>query len=569
MFAVSSSEFAGLPDFIEKVRTTATDSESSVFTSNMDELRKWCTEQGMSVHYSKTPVGVFYTLKYDRAKLNVDKYGTLGRFRSVVFDHTGKICSIAPPKMLKIDDTLQNVAVNSAGGYLNAEEYVEGVMFNLFHYEGAWCVATKSCVGEVSYDHMDESTSDKGAVVDEETSLVEGEVLADSGADAGAGAGAAAGTVFQRLPVQEVLRRRICDSLSLLTNGLKSVPTQYCYSFVLQHPKNQIVNMITEPKIFLIAVYELSVVDGTTNAVRLDRDIFSTSFSGAVFHMPSSLTCVADSTDDTTATFTPHTVADYCRMYGSQETMGATLPGVVFRDGDTGVCYKQRNPKYESVKKRKGMEQKLLSQFLYLRKDRNIDEYLKYHPQHNKVFHEFRERLHEYTLRLYVAYIDHYVKKDNKPLKDYPRELKTHMYKIHYTLFLATMKEAGAFVTKHTVINYVNNLAPAQQLACLNLISSPSSSTVGEQRVKRFGNPNSDNTSRDYQRGRGGSTLAERGGFRTSRGNSRAQDTVVLTRTMSSSDAGAGQRGKKYNGQSSGVVRVHNQFSGLNAEESS
>ena len=560
MFTVSSSEFAGLPDFIEKVRTSATDSESSVFTSNMDELRKWCTEQGMSVHYSKTPVGVFYTLKYDRAKLNVDKYGTLGRFRSVVFDHTGKICSIAPPKMLKIDYTLQNVAVNSAGGYLHAEEYVEGVMFNLFYYEGAWRVATKSCVGEVSYDHMGELMSDKGAVVDEETSLAEGEASTDAGAGAGAGA------VFQRLPVQEVLRRRICDSLSLLTNGLKTVPTQYCYSFVLQHPKNQIVNMITEPKIFLIAVYELSVVDGTTNAVRLDRDIFSTSFSGAVFHMPSSLTCVADSTDDTTATFTPHTVADYCRMYGSQETIGATLPGVVFRDGDTGVCYKQRNPKYESVKKRKGMEQKLLSQFLYLRKDRNIDEYLKHHPQHNMVFNDFRERLHEYTLRLYVAYIDHYVKKDSKPLKDYPRELKTHMYKIHYNVFLATMKEAGAFVTKHTVINYVNNLAPAQQLACLNLISTGSSSSTGEH-VTRFGNPSK--YSRDYQRGRGGSTLAERGGFRTSRGNSRAQDTVVLTRTISSSDAGAGQRGKKYNGPSSGVVRVHNQFAGLNAEESS
>lgn len=562
MFTVSSSEFTGLPDFVEKVRAASTDPESSVFTSNMDELRKWCTEQGMAFHYSKTPLGVFYTLKYDRAKLNVDKYSTLGRFRSVVFDHTGKICSIAPPKMLKLDETLHSVAVNSAGGYLHAEEYVEGVMFNLFYHEGAWCIATKSCVGDVSYDHMGELTSDKGVVADEETSQVEREASTDTVAVAGPGAGA----VFQRLPVQEVLRRRICDSLSLLTSGLKSVPTQYCYSFVLQHPKNQIVNVITEPKIFLIAVYELSLVDGTTNAVRLDRDIFSTSFSGAVFHMPSSLTCVADSTDDTTATFTPHTVADYCRMYGSQETIGATLPGVVFRDGDTGVCYKQRNPKYESVKKRKGMEQKLLSQFLYLRKDRNIDEYLKYHPQHNKVFNDFRERLHEYTLSLYSAYIDHYVKKDNKPLKDYPRELKTHMYKIHYDVFLATMKEAGAFVTKHTVINYVNNLAPAQQLACLNLISTGSSSSTGEH-VTRFGNPSK--SSRDYRSGRGSSTLAERGGFRTSRGNSSAQDAVVLTRTMSSSGSGSGLRGKKYDGPSTGVVRVHNRFSGLTTDESS
>jgi hypothetical protein len=42
------------------------------------------------------------------------------------------------------------------------------------------------------------------------------------------------------------------------------------------------------------------------------------------------------------------------------------------------------------------------------------------------------------------------------------------MYKLHYDVYLATLKETGAFVTKHTVINYVNVLAVAQQLACLN-----------------------------------------------------------------------------------------------------
>jgi hypothetical protein len=395
-----------------------------------------------------------------------------------------------------------------------------------------------------------------------------------------------ASAAFQRLTVQETLRRRICDTLSLLTGGLEAVPKQYCYSFVLQHPKNQIVNEVTVPKLYLVAVFELFVINDVTHAIRLERDIFSTAFSGAVFHTPSGLSCVADANDDTTATLTPNTVADYCKMYGSLETRGATLPGVVFVDADTGFCYKQRNPKYESVKKRKGMEQKLLSQYLYLRKDRTIDEYLKYHPQHNRAFNEFREKLHDYTLRLYTSYIDHYVKKNSKPLKEYDRELRTHMYKLHYDVFLATMKETGAFVTKHTVINYVNNLAPAQQLACLNLSglsgAAGAAGAAGPSGASE-NQPENKGTGR-FERGapgysRGGSTLAARGGFRTPRGGGALGGDAgarlpTIVRTVDSGGSSSVARGNNSSvrggkSASAGVVKVQNRFSSLNSDETS
>ena len=580
MFSVSSTEFAGLPVFVEKVSKVTRDSDSSGFSTEMDDLRTWCSEHGTVVHYSKTSAGVFYTLKYDRAKLTDEQYGTLGRFRSVVFDRDGKICCIAPPKMLKIGDVLSSVAVNSAGGYLHAEEFVEGVMFNLFHHDDKWYVATKSCVGEVSYDHMKDAPGGGSVAASSSGTAAaptaEVEVEVDGAA---AATDKPASAAFQRLTVQEILRRRICDTLSLLTGGLEAVPKQYCYSFVLQHPKNQIVNEVTVPKLYLVAVFELSVINDVTHAIRLERDIFSTAFSGSVFHTPSGLSCVADANDDTTATLTPNTVADYCKMYGSPETRGATLPGVVFVDSDTGFCYKQRNPKYESVKKRKGMEQKLLSQYLYLRKDRTIDEYLKYHPQYNRAFNEFREKLHDYTLRLYTSYIDHYVKKNSKPLKEYERELRTHMYKLHYDVFLATMKETGAFVTKHTVINYVNNLAPAQQLACLNLsgLSGPSGASENHPENQ----PDNKGTGR-FERGapgysRGGSTLAARGGFRTPRGGSALGGGAgarlpTIVRTVDSGGSSSVARGNNSSvrggkSASAGVVKVQNRFSSLNSDE--
>jgi len=561
MFSISSAELPTLPTFVHKVSQIAgagAGVDASIGSSSEDHtfhnLRSWCSDNGLMVHYSKTPSGTFYVLKYDRAKLKDAEYETVGRFRSVVFDSNGEICCIAPPKMLKLTEEMKSWPVNSECGHLSAEELVEGMMVNLFYYKGTekWYVSTKSSVGEVSFDHIHEA-----AAATVEGATVEG----------------------GKLNIQEVLRRRICDILSVLPGGLEIIPKQYCYSFVLQHPKNQIVNVITVPKLYLVAVYEIvhpEYADTATatatatvgvSAIRLERDIFSSSFGGTVSHMPSGLTCVADETD----AITTHTVDDYCRMYGSTETRSVSLPGVVFQDRDTGFCYKQRNPKYESVKKRKGVEQKLMAQYLQLRKDRAIDEYLKYHPQHSRVFNTFRERLHEYTMRLYDAYIEHYVKKNAKSLKEYDRELKTHMYKLHYDVFLATMKEAGTFVTKHTVINYVNQLAAAQQLACLNGASAGGSQPTGDNgAVAATGATTGTGERRRFLPSQGkhierSSTSDARSGFRIGRPTRGRSMPTLTIQIPSSSDVGT-DVGTVKGGKTSGSVKVQNQFAGLDVD---
>jgi len=583
MFSISKTEFTDLPAFVEKVRALRTGAEAEADAgggpvTDVHDLRAWCAERGFLLHFSKTPSGVFYTLKYDRAKLTEEQYATIGRFRSVVFDSTGQICCVAPPKMLKLTHEMNTLPVNSAGGHLHAEEIVEGIMVNLFwHSVGGWYIATKSCVGEVSYDHIIESLA--------QSQFPETETNADADADT-----APAAPAFQKLNVHEVLRRRICDVLSLLPGTLESLPKEYCYSLVIQHPKNQIVNVITVPKLYLVAVYNVTTKEAGAGAgvdvIRLDRDIFSANFGGSVSHMPSGLSCIAaggvdgdEAGEDTTAaaTFTPHTVEDYCRMYASLETRSVSLPGVVFVDKDTGFCYKKRNPKYENVKKRKGMEQKLMAQYLQLRKDHGIDEYLKYHPQHSRSFRQFRDRLHDYTQRLYDAYIAHYVKKEIKPLKEYDRELKTHMYKLHYDVYLATLKETGAFVTKHTVINYVNVLAVAQQLACLNTAGAPGVEGGAAVPIQRSSYSYTSSSSSSYSGLR--ENAETRSGFRnprTGRGgrmvpslsvqipNSENTSTAGNGPTTGGRDLFASQQIK--GAKATGSVKVHNQFAGLDVD---
>jgi len=567
MFSISHTE---LPTFVEKVAAAAAAAGGETAgVCGFHDLRAWCAERGFLLHLSKTPSGVFYTLKYDRAKLTEEQYATVGRFRSVVFDSNGRICCVAPVKMLKLSDDMNSLPVNSAdGGHLTAEEMVEGIMVNLFWHADKWYIATKSCVGEVSYDHIVEAHAEAA--------------IADIDDVAVPAAGAAAAATFQKLGVQEVLRRRICEVLSLLPGGLDGVPKQYCYSLVVQHPKNQIVNVITVPKLYLVAVYSVTANEAGASAdvIRIDRDIFSANFGGSVSHMPVGLTCIAAEGEGEGE---GHTVEDYCRMYASLETRSVSLPGVVFVDKDTGFCYKKRNPKYESVKKRKGVEQKLMAQYLQLRKDRGIDEYLKYHPQHSRAFRQFRDRLHDYTQRLYDAYIAHYVKKEVKPLKEYDRELKTHMYKLHYDIYLATMKETGVFVTKHTVINYVNQLAAAQQLACLNVtpsagvpVDAPMDDTTESLQMPRSF---PSRQGRPIMRSQGVPVNENVTGFRSARparGGRMVPSLTVQIPSSSASDGGGGGGGgaggdvfasqQVKGAKTTGSVKVHNQFAGLGEE---
>ena len=294
MFSISSIEFPDFSTFVEKVSALRVSENTADQDSETHAIRTWCAERGFLFHFSKTPSGVFYTLKYDRAKLTEAQYESLGRFRSIVLDGNGRVCCVAPPKMLKLTDDMKALSVNSVDGHLTAEELVEGIMVNLFWHPagqgqgqggdgggsggngGKWYIATKSCVGEVSYDHIIEAQA---------------EAHLQDGAVAG-GETATATATFQRLSVQEVLRRRICDVLSVLPGGLNSVPKDYCYSLVIQHPKNQIVNVITVPALYLVAVYQLASATGV-NVIRINRDIFSGNFGGSVSHMPSALSCVA------------------------------------------------------------------------------------------------------------------------------------------------------------------------------------------------------------------------------------------------------------------------------------
>jgi hypothetical protein len=142
------------------------------------------------------------------------------------------------------------------------------------------------------------------------------------------------------------------------------------------------------------------------------------------------------------------------------------IMGVVIRHTLTNERCKIRNPIYEEVRQLRGNQAKLQYQYLTLRKEGKIPEFIKFYPETKPELSKFRDQIHMFTNTLHQNYVSCYVKKE-KPLKEFPEQYRTHMFKLHEH-YLAHLRETKGAVTNTVVINYVNNLAPSLLMFCLN-----------------------------------------------------------------------------------------------------
>jgi hypothetical protein len=105
-------------------------------------------------------------------------------------------------------------------------------------------------------------------------------------------------------------------------------------------------------------------------------------------------------------------------------------------------------------------------QYLSLRQQGKVKEYLKLHPEHAGAFQKFRDQLHAYTDQLFANYIGCHVKKE-RPFAEYPAEFKTHMFRLH-ELYLNELREKKEHITLGKTIAYMNGLPPSHQIYALN-----------------------------------------------------------------------------------------------------
>jgi hypothetical protein len=361
-------------------------------------------------HYSTKSNEKYLIIKYNKEFLRSELVNSYGLLRSVIFSGS-KIVSFAPPKSLSGEQFISKYPNKSEN--IIAEEFIEGTMINVFYdpsygATGCWQIATRNTVGaNVSFYKTSNIT-------------------------------------FNQMFMEACISNNF---------NLNTLNPKFCYSFILQHPSNRIVVPFNKPQLYLVSVYEILQVDDQVTVIEENlTDVKKGGlwhFTGVRFPEKYEFTSYTELIEKFASKNTPYNVM-----------------GIVVKNKETGERTKFRNPVYEEVRHLRGNQPKLQYQYLCLRHSGKLPEFLKYYPETKEEMSKFRDQVHMYTDNLHKNYISCYVKKE-KPLKDFPDQYKTHMFKLHEH-FITNLRPHNLYITNTEVIKYVNNLHPSLLMYCLN-----------------------------------------------------------------------------------------------------
>jgi hypothetical protein len=360
---------------------------------------------------------LYKIITYDKSILNYDLVDSYGLCRSVIINSKNHVVGFAPPKSFQADKFLELYPIPSED--IVAQEFVEGTMINVFFdptigLTGGWEITTRNIVG------------------------------------------ATCGFFSQQIGSQEkskqTFRSMFLEAAKENNLILENLNRQLCYSFVLQHPNNRIVIPIKKPQLYLVAIYCID------NNDKNNVTVFTTDLQESTEYW-------LTTTIKFPETYAFNEYSELIDKYASMNTSYDKL-GFVLYNKKTGHRTKIRNPVYEEVRHLRGNQSKLQFQYLTLRKEGKMNEFLKSFSENKKEFSLFRDQLHLFTNTLFENYISCYIKKE-KPLKEFSLQYRTHMFILH-DYYKNVLKRQKLHVTKKIVIDYVNNLQPQLLMHSLN-----------------------------------------------------------------------------------------------------
>jgi hypothetical protein len=327
--------------------------------------------------FQSTQFGDYALVNYKKH----DKYDAL--YRSIIFKNKKVVC-FSPPKSILYTEFCEKNPISS----VVVDEFIDGTMVNVF-YDGEWVIATRSVVG----------------------------------ADC---------TFYSQKTFHEMFHETNIDYSKL--------DKTYCYSFVLQHPDNQIVTPIKTPTLYLIAVYHITEI--------------------GIVEVHSSNHCITDFLTPSTFTFSSYEEAE--QFVQSQPY---TFKGLMLKTANERS--KIRNPVYENIKKLRGNSASPLYTYLSIRSTPQQAEYEKYFPNHS--FPLYEQQITQLIVQLHSLYMECFIKK-MKPLKEYKQPFKQHLYELHMT-YLHQLRQEKKCVTRHEVKKYVVGLPPAVTVTLISALS--------------------------------------------------------------------------------------------------
>lgn len=355
----------------------------------------------------------YKVIRYDKSMLTTDLIDVYGKCRSIIVNKNNNVVCFSPPKSISYDKFVEKYP--SKTPEIIFEEFVEGTMINVFWdknigLSGGWEISTRNTVGATSCFFKNVNSK------------------------------------------QQTFRDMFLEAATANNLVLESLNKEYCYSFVLQHPNNRIVVPFKEPQLYLVACYSIKNRNGAICVISFPIEHIKKYFQEFTkVKFPEQYEC--------------STYNELIDKYASMNTP-YNVVGAMIHNRATGERTKIRNPVYEQVKQLRGNQPKLQYQYLCLRKEGKVADFLNYYPENKADFSIFRDQVHAFTNTLFSNYVSCYIKKE-KPLNQFSDQYRTHMYNIHQ-LYMNELKPQNLYVTNTVVIKYVNEIHPSLLMYCLN-----------------------------------------------------------------------------------------------------
>ena len=314
--------------------------------------------------------------------------------RSVVIDKVRRVpVSVAPPKSVTLTENFLKDAVN-------AEEFVDGTMINVFRVQGGEPqIATRSRLGG------------KAKFFD-------------------------GGMSFEEMFQDALKVANVGEAAKLL----RSEPNTFT-SVVLQHPSNRIVKKIDGAT---LAIVHQGVI-GDDGLITIEED-------ASEFVLP----------QEADLEIQPYKL-DVIRNFKSVEAWvsqqaqerGFGWQGLVIKDGKGGRV-RLRSNVYETVRRIRGNESSLEERFARLRRSKQLEQYIAFYPEERDVLYDLEGRLRKNTKQLFRFYADTFRARKVEFYR-LPWPYKHHVSALH-NLFKEKLRAAKKKIDLEAVIRYVNGL---------------------------------------------------------------------------------------------------------------
>ena len=357
-------------------------------------------------------------------------------YRSVVLDtNTHEVYAFSPPKSSIHHNQLDLGNLDPDTWMVN--EIVEGSMVNLWYdrVAGSWEISTKNDVGG-EYVYVRNDLSD-GADMDPDD--VEDKTP-----------GALLNMPFiGQVTYKTMILDALCEGMNIFRQDIQDIndlmflkewDTQYCYSFVLQHPQNQLVLKIDQPRLYLVAVYR--PIKNTVEVI-----------PPTIYRTWKWLECIYYPLVIPPTTYT-NLIKKYTTIHGSSDIVGVMMTNL-----KTGTRHKIVNAAYKDRKEIYRNRPGFFYQYLCLRYANKLDDFMKHSPMYVPLFEKLNTVVAQFMYNIYRSYQSRYMKRTGEIIS---HRYMPHVYNIHHTIYLPSIHNTKGTKTKITmqiVKEYLNGLS--------------------------------------------------------------------------------------------------------------